>query len=137
MRRADRPKSFTSIGQSLNHAGNPVIAEAASRYRALSPLNATWQQAIEPPLCRHAQPVALREGTLTVHAESPVWANLLRNNEQSIVASLRQAGLADVRNLRIRISPPAPTADAPPAETRDDDSDKFRRLFEQLRKALD
>jgi len=137
MRGADRSKTFTSIGQTLNDSGNSVVAEAASRYRALSPLGSSWQRAVEQPLREHAHPVALRDGVLTVHAESPVWANLIRNNEQSIVASLHEAGLADVRNLRIRIAPPQTSPDAQPAEERDDDPHEFSRLFEQLRKALD
>lgn len=142
MHRADRPKdrsrTFTSVGQVLNHSGHPVLEEAVNRYHALSPLKTAWQHSVAQPLCRHARPVSMRDGILIIHAESPVWANLLRNTEQSIVAALRDAGLSDVRSLRIRISPPNPTPDnTPPAEEQDEDSGKFKRLFAQLRRALD
>ncbi len=138
MRSADRSKSFSSIGQTLNRSRNPVLEEAVDRYQALSPLNTAWQRSVAQPLCRHARPVSLQGGVLTIHAESPVWANLLRNTEQSIVAALRDAGLNDVQGLRIRISPPKSTpTNNPPADERDEDNEKFKRLFAQLRKALD
>jgi len=138
MSRADRSKTFASIGQALGRSGNPVLEEAASRYRALAPLNAAWQQAVAHPLRHHARPASLRDGTLIVHAESPVWANLLRNSEQSILAALRESGLEEVRGLRIRISPPNPTPEKPPAaEPREGEDLKLKRLFDQLRRALD
>lgn len=138
MSRADRSKTFASIGQALDRSGNPVLEEATNRYRALFPLNAAWQRAVDAPLRQHARPAVLRDGVLTVHAESPVWANMLRNSEQSIVASLRESGLDSVQSLRIRISPPSPAPEnAPPAEKRHGDTPKLRRLFAQLRKALD
>jgi len=137
MSRADRSKSFASIGQALDHARDPVLREAAARYRALSPLNAAWQRAVDHPLRQHARPASLRDGILTVHAESPVWANLLRNSEQSLVIALRGAGLDSVRGLRIRISPPNPSPEkAPAAEPEAGENQKFSRFFEQMRKAL-
>lgn len=138
MSRADRSKSFASISQALERSGNPVLEEAGNRYRALFPLNAAWQRAIDPPLRQHARPADLRDGVLTVHAESPVWANMLRNSEQSIAASLRESGLDSVQSLRIRISPPNPGPEkAPPASDREGDTPELRRLFAQLRRALD
>jgi len=138
MSRADRSKTFASISQTLERSGNPVLQEAGNRYRALFPLNAAWQRTVEPPLRRHARPAVLRDGVLTVHAESPLWANMLRNSEQSLVASLRAAGLENVQSLRIRVSPPSSApASAPPEQERDGDTAELRRLFAQLRKALD
>lgn len=137
MSRADRTNSFASLGQTLHRSRNPVLEEAVDRYRALTPLITAWNQAVSQPLCRHARPVSLRDGVLTVHAESPVWANLLRNTEQSVVSALQAAGLTDARSLRIRISPPNPAPNAPSADEQEDDNPEFRRLFAQLRRALD
>lgn len=138
MSRADRSKSFASISQALERSGNPVLVEAGNRYRAMFPLNAAWQRAIDPPLRQRARPTVLRDGVLTVHAESPVWANMLRNSEQSIVASLRGSGLDSIQSLRIRISPPDSGPEkTPPAKEREGDTPELRRLFAQLRKALD
>ncbi|HSH43369.1 MAG TPA: DUF721 domain-containing protein [Arenicellales bacterium] len=138
MSRAGRTNySFASIAQALRQSRNPVLAEAVDRYRELTPLNTAWNGAVSGPLCRHARPVALRDGVLTVHAESPVWANLLRNSEQSVVSALRDSGLSEVRSLRIRIAPPKPAQDKPPTDDQEADNPKFRRLFAQLRRALD
>jgi predicted nucleic acid-binding Zn ribbon protein len=106
------------------------------RYRALTPLNTTWTRAVAQPLCRHARPVALKNGTLTVHADSPVWANLLRNTEQSVVDGLRNSGMTEIRSLHIRVSPPPAPQNDPPADESGYNS-KLSRLFAQLRKALD
>jgi hypothetical protein len=81
--------------------------------------------------------VGLRDGVLTVHAESPVWANLLRNTEQSIISALRDSGLSEVRSLRVRIAPPKPAQESPQTEDQEADNPKLRRLFAQLRRALD
>lgn len=138
MHRTGRTKSFASIGQTLHRCRNPVLEEVLDRYRALTPLGTAWHQAVPQPLCRHARPVALQDGVLTVHAESPVWANLLRNTEQSVVSALQVAGLPDTRNLRIRISPPSPAPNAAPADEQgQDNNSEFSRLFAQLRRALD
>lgn len=136
MHRADRSKTFTSIEQALRRSRNPVLEEAVNRYRALTPLNTAWTRSVPDSLRRHARPVALQEGTLTVHAESPVWANLLRNTEHSIISSLRGSGLTEIRKLRVRIAPPPGPAAAVPSSGMDDDPEISRR-FEQLRKALE
>lgn len=139
MSRAGRTKSFASIGQALRRSRNPVLAEVVDRYRALTPLNTAWHQAVPQPLCRHARPVTLQNGVLTVHAESPVWANLLRNTEQSVIAALGKSGLSELQSLRIRIAPPnpAPARTATPADEREDSRTDFSRLFAKLRRALD
>lgn len=137
MTRAGRTNSFTSVAQSLNRSRNPVLEEAVNRHRALTPLLTAWNEAVSRPLCQHARPVSLQNGVLTVHAESPVWANLLRNTEQSVVSALRGLGLPETRCLRIRIAPPDPARNAPPAVEQRDDNPEFRRLFARLRRALD
>lgn len=137
MRRADRLKTFASLEQTLRRSRNPVLQEAVNRYRELTPLSTAWGRSVAEPLCRHARPVALEQGTLTVHAESPVWANLLRNTEQSVVSALRDSGLTGLRKLRVRIAPPSESGTAPPADERVEDDPEIRRLFAQLRKALD
>ncbi|MFZ0487988.1 MAG: DciA family protein [Arenicellales bacterium] len=144
MHRADRLKSFASLEQTLRRCQHPVLKEAVKRYEALTPLETVWKRSVDEPLCKHARPVALDRGTLTIHSESPVWANLLRNTEQSVVSALRDAGLTGVLSLRIRIAPPAaslPTsssrADSKPGAGRHAaDDPQTKRLFMQLRKAL-
>lgn len=137
MRRTGRTEPFTSIGQALRRSRNPVLEQAVDRYRALTPLGTAWDQAVSQPLHRHARPVSLDNGVLTVHAESPVWANLLRNTEQSVVAALQASGLPETRSLRIRIAPPAPARNASPADERVESDPRLKRLFAQLRRALD
>ena len=137
MRRADRSKMRTSIGHALHTSRNPVLVEAVNRYRALTPLNTAWTNAVDQPLRGHARPVDLKNGTLTVHADSSVWANLLRNTEQSIVADLRTSGLSEIRNLYVRISPPATLRTHRSTGESGRDNLKLSRLFAKLRKALD
>lgn len=145
MRRADRSRSFISLETTIRCSHSPVLKEALKRYEALSPLETAWKRAVDGPLRKHARPVALDQGTLTIHCESPVWANLLRNTELSLVSALRDSGLAGVLALRIRIAPtPAslPTS-SPPSDRRGvtaghtSDDPNIKHLFAQLRKALD
>lgn len=145
MHRADRLKSFVSLEQALRRCRHPVLKEAVQRYEALAPLETAWRRSIDEPLRKHARPVALDQGTLTIHSESPVWANLLRNTEQSVVSALRDAGLTGVRSLRIRIAPPSaslPTS-SPPSDPKPStgrraaEEPQIKRLFTQMRKALD
>jgi hypothetical protein len=137
MRRTDRLKSPLSIGETLHKSRNPILAEVMDRYRALTPLNTAWTRSIAQPLCRHARPVALKNGTLTVHADSSVWASVLRNTEQSVVAGLRNSGLTEIRALHIRVSPSPTPQNNPSADRNAGHHSKLRRLFAQLRKALD
>lgn len=137
MRRADRSKTFASLEQMLHHSPYPALREAVNRYRALTPLNTAWRRSVPEPLCRHTHPVALDRGILNVHAESPVWANLLRNTEHSLVSALQDSGLSGVRSIRVRIAPPQPSDAALPTKGHDEADPRITRLLAQLRKALD
>jgi len=137
MKKSGRSNSFSSVGQALSHARNPVLAEAASRCRALTPLNTAWRRAVAADVYRHTRAVDLRGGAMTVHADSPVWANLLRHSERSIVDALQASGMPEARALRIRVAPPQAPPDPGAAEDSAPLDPKFRRLFAQLRKALD
>ena len=137
MRHVDRSKKLTSIGHTIRTSQNPVLAEAVNRYRALTPLNTAWTNSVDQTLRRHARPVDLKNGTLTVHVDSSVWANLLRNTEQSIVAGLRNSGLDEIQSLNVRISPPTTLQTHPPAGEDGGNNLKLSRLFAKLRKALD
>jgi predicted nucleic acid-binding Zn ribbon protein len=136
MRRAGRLKTFASIEQTLLRSSHPVVREALRRQEALTPLNTVWKRSVAEPLRRHARPVTLAEGTLSVHAESPVWASLLRNSEQSIVSTLRSSGLSEVRRLRVRVAPPSASRARPAANERGEEDPDIKRLFARLRKAL-
>lgn len=82
-------------------------------------LRAAWHAHVPEPLASHTQPVRIAVGQLVVHADTPVWASRLRQQQPSLVARLAgEPFLRNLSGLRIRVVPrpgadPAPSARSP------------------------
>ncbi|MFD4182404.1 DUF721 family protein [Rhodococcus sp. NPDC058514] len=68
-----------------------------------------WQQVVGEDISAHAEPIALREGVLSISAESTAWATQLRMLQSQILAKIAAAvGDGIVTSLRIT-GPTAPS----------------------------
>jgi predicted nucleic acid-binding Zn ribbon protein len=68
-----------------------------------------WSTVVGDQIAEHANPSSLREGVLTVEAESTAWATQLRMVQAQILAKIAAAvGDGVVTSLRI-VGPTAPT----------------------------
>ncbi|PVZ10888.1 DciA family protein [Actinomycetospora cinnamomea] len=68
-----------------------------------------WAELVGAEVAEHARPVSLREGELTVQADSTAWATQLRLLQRQLVARIA-AGLGDGVVTRMRIhGPTAPS----------------------------
>jgi predicted nucleic acid-binding Zn ribbon protein len=68
-----------------------------------------WTRAVPERVVRHARPVHLRRGTLTVHVASAPWAQeLVFLKDRLLRAVQRAAPEAGVRDLRFRVGPLPP-----------------------------
>jgi predicted nucleic acid-binding Zn ribbon protein len=74
---------------------------------ALRTLVERWPEVVGDDVAAHARLDALRDGTLVIVADDPIWASQLRYLEAAILEranGLAGAPLAD--SVRVRVSPP-------------------------------
>ncbi len=70
---------------------------------------AEWRKVVGEQIAEHAQPTALRDGVLSVSAESTAWATQLRMVQTQVLAKIAEAvGDGVVTALRIT-GPSAPS----------------------------
>jgi predicted nucleic acid-binding Zn ribbon protein len=64
-----------------------------------------WTQIVGADIARHAQPVSLRQGTLVVSVDHPVWLNELSRYQRPLILKKLQAaaGPGAVKQLTFRI----------------------------------
>jgi len=86
---------------------DPLIQSLGDRLNLLRPFQQYWSRAVPAPLSQHSRPADYCDGVLLVWTDSPVWANLARHKERTIIEGFRSCGLKDVHSLRIRVAPPA------------------------------
>ena len=68
-----------------------------------------WESVVGEQIAEHANPTTLREGILTVEAESTAWATQLRMVQPQLLAKIAAAvGDGVVTSLKI-VGPAAPT----------------------------
>ncbi len=68
-----------------------------------------WSALVGPDIASHAQPIALRDGELTVRAESTAWATQLRMMQRQLLASIAK-GVGEGVVQRISVyGPSAPS----------------------------
>ena len=91
-----------------------------------------WEEAVGEGIASHAQPHALRRGTLTVICSGPQWMHQLYLMKEMIRERLNEtAGKELVRDIRFRVGAvrgpeKAPVVPAPPL------SDEDRRWIEEV-----
>ncbi|RTL61864.1 MAG: DUF721 domain-containing protein [Pseudonocardiaceae bacterium] len=68
-----------------------------------------WPQLVGPDIADHCTPVSLRDGELTLQAESTAWATQLRTLQRQLLSRLAAAvGDGVVRRIRV-VGPSAPS----------------------------
>ncbi|MGW6694332.1 DUF721 family protein [Rhodococcus sp. NPDC054953] len=92
-----------------------ALASTVAKSRGWSPrvsegtVFGRWQQVVGEDISAHAEPVALKDGVLSVSAESTAWATQLRLMQAQILAKIAAAvGDGVVTSLRIA-GPTAPS----------------------------
>ena len=76
-----------------NVLGKSEISRLLSRARALRKLDVVLHDLIPPPLNEHCHILSLQDATLTLAADSPVWAARLRYQATQLVNSCQIARL--------------------------------------------
>jgi predicted nucleic acid-binding Zn ribbon protein len=108
--RRDDPQTLSSaIGGLLDDEGWNLAAATGSVF-------GRWAQIVGPDLAGHTRPEALREGELTVLADSTAWATQLRLLAAQLVHRLN-AELGQGTVQRVKVRGPV-TADRKPGEWR-------------------
>lgn len=99
-----RRDNYEPIGTA--HIGT-LLAEALRdprRIREALGVWPAWEEAVGPEIAAATQPVALRDGTLTVHVRHPVWLQELHAQRALLLGRVQRlpAG-ASVRELRFKV----------------------------------
>jgi len=79
------------------------ISRLLSRARALGELDAQVHELIPPPLNAHCRVLAVRDDTLVVAADSPVWAARLRYQSSQLVKQLSGVSSVKLRTVQVRV----------------------------------
>jgi hypothetical protein len=74
-----------------------------SRARALRELDALVHDLIPSPLNRHCRVLSVRDNTLVVAADSPVWAARLRYQTSQLVKQLANDTSVKLRTVQVRV----------------------------------
>jgi hypothetical protein len=84
-----------------------------SQARSLMGLEALLQELLPESLRAHCHLLAIREETLVLAADSPVWAARLRFHAPQLVKQLSLNQTVKLRTVRIRVRPPERIVPAP------------------------
>jgi hypothetical protein len=90
------------------------LARLVSRAGRLAALDRDLRARLPRPLADHCQVANLRENSIILHADSPVWAARLRYQRAMLLEALAALGLPQVREVAIRVRPAAPAAEQAP-----------------------
>ena len=77
-----------------------------SRARSLMALETHLQELLPETLKTHCRLLALREGTLVLAADSPVWATRLRFHAPQLVKQFNRNQTVNLHTIQIRVRPP-------------------------------
>jgi len=90
-----------------NLLGRSQYSRLVSQTRVLTALEKLLQELLPEPLKAHCHLLAIREETLVLAADSPVWAARLRFHAPQLVKQLSRSQTVKLRTVRIRVRPPA------------------------------
>ena len=85
--------------------GRSEISRLLSRARALRDLDVRVHELIPAPLNDHCRILSLRDDTLTLAADSPVWAARLRFHTTRLVKQLSADQAVILRTVRVCVRP--------------------------------
>lgn len=86
--------------------GGSQYSRLVSRARALVGLNALVQELLPETLKAHCRVLSVRDETLVLAADSPVWAARLKFHSSQLVKQLNRQQTVKLRTVRIRVRPP-------------------------------
>ncbi|MEN8205463.1 MAG: DciA family protein [Pseudomonadota bacterium] len=86
--------------------GGSRYSRLVSQARILMALETLLQELLPEPLKAHCHLLAIRDETLVLAADSPVWAARLRFHAPQLVKQLRHSQTVKLRTVRIRVRPP-------------------------------
>jgi hypothetical protein len=86
--------------------GGSQYSRLVSQARSLMALEVSLQELLPEPLNAHCRLLAIREETLVLAADSPVWAARLRFHAPQLVTQLRHTQSVKLRTIRVRVRPP-------------------------------
>lgn len=98
--------------------GGSKYASLLNRARALLALEAELRELLPEPLNTHCRLLAVRDETLVLAADSPVWASRLRFHAPLLVKQLSRLRTVKLRTVRVRVRPPEATAVPEPGARR-------------------
>jgi predicted nucleic acid-binding Zn ribbon protein len=91
------------VGESLDRV---TTALGVPRSTTLQVVFSRWEDLVGAVLATHAQPAALRDGTLVVRVDDPAWATQLRWFQADLLARLAVAvGEGEVAAIDVRVAP--------------------------------
>lgn len=93
--------------------GGSKYASLLKRARAQMALEAQVRELLPAPLSEHCRLLAVRDETLVLAADSPVWASRLRFHAPLLVKQLSRLRGVNLRTIRVRVRPPEATAATP------------------------
>ena len=97
--RTNKPLRITKL------LGKSEISRLLSRARALGELDERVHELIPAPLNDHCRILSLRDDTLTLAADSPVWAARLRFHTTQLVKQLSDDQTVNLRTVRVCVRP--------------------------------
>jgi len=86
-----------------NLLGRSEISGLLSRARALGELDSLVHGLIPSPLNEHCRVLSVRDDTLVVAADSPVWAARLRFQSSRLVKQLSGVSSVKLRTVQVRV----------------------------------
>jgi hypothetical protein len=86
--------------------GGSQYSRLISQARTLMALEVLLQELLPEPLKTHCHLLAIRDETLVLAADSPVWAARLRFHAPQLVKQLSRNQTVKLRTIRIRVRPP-------------------------------
>ncbi len=86
--------------------GGSQYSRLVSQARALLGLDVLVQELLPEALKTHCRVLSVRDGTLVIAAESPVWAARLKFHSSQLVKQLNRQQTVKLRTVRIRVRPP-------------------------------
>ena len=89
-------------------------ARLVARARALMALQERVHNLLPEPLNTHCRVLAVRNETLILATNSPVWAARLRFHAPLLVKQLSDRGTVKLRTVRVRVRPPEKALAPPP-----------------------
>jgi hypothetical protein len=89
-----------------NLLGRSQYSRLVSQTRILAALETLLQELLPEPLKAHCHLLAIRDETLVLAADSPVWAARLRFHAPQLVKQLNRSQTVKLRTIRIRVRPP-------------------------------